>query len=111
MRVRVTIPTPVLVLASPAVGPNHGHAMIEHITSLCGTRPGPGTLYGAISRLEQRGWIEPLPRRSVDNLAALPRMDLGSAYEADHLASVRAGGTGEAGDSINAQLGHLRILP
>jgi DNA-binding PadR family transcriptional regulator len=35
--------------------------MIEDIESLCGTRLGPGTLYGAISRLEHKGWIEPLP--------------------------------------------------
>ncbi len=28
---------------------------------LCGTRLGPGTLYGAIARLEEHGWIEPLP--------------------------------------------------
>jgi DNA-binding PadR family transcriptional regulator len=52
---------PLLVLASLASGPKHGHAMIEDIESLCGTRLGPGTLYGAISRLEQQGWIEPLP--------------------------------------------------
>jgi DNA-binding PadR family transcriptional regulator len=48
-----------LVLASLADGPKHGHAMIEDIALLCGTRLGPGTLYGAIARLEQ-GWIEPL---------------------------------------------------
>jgi DNA-binding PadR family transcriptional regulator len=35
--------------------------MIEDIERLSGTRLGPGTLYGAISRLEQQGWIEPLP--------------------------------------------------
>jgi DNA-binding PadR family transcriptional regulator len=35
--------------------------MIEDIAGLCGTRLGPGTLYGAIARLEQQGWIEPLP--------------------------------------------------
>jgi DNA-binding PadR family transcriptional regulator len=35
--------------------------MIEDIVLLCGTRLGPGTLYGAIARLEQQGWIEPLP--------------------------------------------------
>ena len=35
--------------------------MIEDIASLCGARLGPGTLYGAIARLEQQGWIEPLP--------------------------------------------------
>lgn len=52
---------PMLVLASLANGPKHGHAMIEDIATLCGTRLGPGTLYGAIARLEQQGWIEPLP--------------------------------------------------
>ena len=52
---------PLLVLASLASGPKHGHAMIEDIASLCGTRLGPGTLYGAIARLEHLGWIEPLP--------------------------------------------------
>ncbi len=35
--------------------------MIEDIVRLSGTRLGPGTLYGAIARLEQQGWIEPLP--------------------------------------------------
>lgn len=52
---------PLLVLASLASGPKHGHAMIEDIVLLCGTRLGPGTLYGAIARLEQQRWIEPLP--------------------------------------------------
>ncbi len=51
---------PMLVLASLAAGPKHGHAMIEDIAGLSGTRLGPGTLYGAIARLEQQGWIEPL---------------------------------------------------
>jgi len=51
---------PMLVLASLADGPKHGHAMIEDIVRLCGTRLGPGTLYGAIARLEQQGWIAPL---------------------------------------------------
>src|SRR5690242_21949865 len=51
---------PLLVLASLASGPKHGHAMVEDIERLCGTRLGPGTLYGAIGRLEQQGWIEPL---------------------------------------------------
>jgi DNA-binding MarR family transcriptional regulator len=51
---------PLLVLASLASGPKHGHAMIEDIQRLSGSRLGPGTLYGAIARLEQKGWIEPL---------------------------------------------------
>ena len=56
---------PLLVLASLANGPKHGHAMIEDIARLCGTRLGPGTLYGAIARLEQQGWIEPLATRGA----------------------------------------------
>jgi DNA-binding PadR family transcriptional regulator len=52
---------PLLVLASLAGGPKHGHAMIDDIVELCGTRLGPGTLYGAITRLEEDGLIEPLP--------------------------------------------------
>ncbi len=52
---------PLLVLASLANGPKHGHAMIEDIVRMCGTRLGPGTLYGAIARLEQQSWIAPLP--------------------------------------------------
>lgn len=50
-----------LVLASLAGGPKHGYAMVEDIESMAGTRLGPGTLYGALARLEQRGLIEPLP--------------------------------------------------
>ena len=49
-----------LVLASLADGPKHGYAMIEDIFAMCGTRLGPGTLYGAITRLERQGYIEPL---------------------------------------------------
>jgi DNA-binding PadR family transcriptional regulator len=52
---------PLFVLASLASGPKHGHAMIEDIASFCGVWLGPGTLYGAIARLEQQRWIEPLP--------------------------------------------------
>ena len=35
--------------------------MIDDIEGLCGTKLGPGTLYGAITRLEQEGLIEALP--------------------------------------------------
>jgi DNA-binding PadR family transcriptional regulator len=52
---------PPLVLTSLASGAKHGHAMLQDIESLCGTRLGPGTLYGAISRLESQGLIERLP--------------------------------------------------
>jgi DNA-binding PadR family transcriptional regulator len=49
-----------LVMVSLADGPKHGYAMIEDIERLYGVRLGPGTLYGVISRLEQRGLIVPL---------------------------------------------------
>jgi DNA-binding PadR family transcriptional regulator len=46
-----------LVLASLADGDKHGYAMMEDIDRFAGQRLGPGTLYGAITRLEERGWI------------------------------------------------------
>lgn len=49
-----------LILISLADGPKHGYAMIEDILGVAGVRLGPGTLYGAISRLESRGLIEAL---------------------------------------------------
>lgn len=50
-----------LIMASLAAGPRHGYAMMEDIEAFAHVRLGPGTLYGALARLEQRGWIEPLP--------------------------------------------------
>jgi DNA-binding PadR family transcriptional regulator len=51
----------VLVLTSLADGPKHGYALAKDIESFAGAKLGPGTLYGALSRLEERGWIEALP--------------------------------------------------
>ena len=50
-----------LILASLAGGPKHGYAMTEDIEQMSGVTLGPGTLYGALARLEQRGLIEALP--------------------------------------------------
>ena len=50
-----------LILISLAEGPKHGYAMTQDIESVSGQKLGPGTLYGAIARLEARKWIEPLP--------------------------------------------------
>jgi DNA-binding PadR family transcriptional regulator len=49
-----------LVLASLADGDKHGYAMVEDIRAFAGVHLGPGTLYGAITRLEERGWIRAL---------------------------------------------------
>jgi DNA-binding PadR family transcriptional regulator len=50
-----------LILSSLANGPKHGYAMMEDIREFSGTQLEPGTLYGAITRLEKQGWIESLP--------------------------------------------------
>jgi DNA-binding PadR family transcriptional regulator len=49
-----------LVLASLAEGNKHGYAMMIDIEAFAGVKLGPGTLYGAITRLEQQGWIRPV---------------------------------------------------
>lgn len=49
-----------LVLSSLAGGNKHGYAMMEDIERFAGVRLGPGTLYGAITRLEECGWIRPM---------------------------------------------------
>lgn len=51
---------PTLILTSLASGPKHGYALMQDIEGFAGVRLGPGSLYGAISRLEERGLIEPL---------------------------------------------------
>jgi DNA-binding PadR family transcriptional regulator len=50
-----------LILISLADGPKHGWGMTADIEALTGTKLGPGTLYGALTRLENRGFVEPLP--------------------------------------------------
>lgn len=52
------------VLISLADGAKHGYAMMDDIAAISGVRIGPGTLYGALARLERHGMIEPLA--SVD---------------------------------------------
>jgi DNA-binding PadR family transcriptional regulator len=47
-----------LVLVSLAAAPQHGHGILLDVAEFAGVRLGPGTLYGAISRLESEGLIE-----------------------------------------------------
>src|ERR1700691_1151438 len=51
----------VLILTSLADGPKHGYALIQDIKGFAGLQLGPGTLYGALDRLEGLGLVEPLP--------------------------------------------------
>lgn len=50
-----------LVLVVLLDGPAHGYAIGVRMEELTGRAPGPGTLYGAISRLERLGFITARP--------------------------------------------------
>jgi DNA-binding PadR family transcriptional regulator len=66
-------------MASLAEGDKHGYAMMEDIERFSSVKLGPGTLYGAITRLEENGWIAPVSsedRRRPYTLTALGRKSL-----------------------------------
>jgi len=50
----------VLILTSLSDGSKHGYAIMTDVAAFSGVSMEPGTLYGALSRLEKRGWIRPL---------------------------------------------------
>jgi len=63
-----------LVMVSLCDGPKHGYAMTQDIALFSGATLGPGTLYGTLARLEDRGLIEPLPmeeRRRLYRLTSI----------------------------------------
>ncbi|HEY5303651.1 MAG TPA: PadR family transcriptional regulator [Acidimicrobiales bacterium] len=71
-----------LILTSLASGDKHGYALAKDVEAFSGVVLGPGTLYGAISRLEERGLIAPVPsddRRQPYQLTAKGRTALASA--------------------------------
>jgi DNA-binding PadR family transcriptional regulator len=49
-----------LILSSLAQGGKHGYAITKDIEAFAGVRLQPGTLYGALTRLEHDGLIEAL---------------------------------------------------
>ena len=58
---RATLREPgLLLLVSLAGGEKHGYAIMEDVESFAGVRLGPGTLYGALERLERDGLVEPV---------------------------------------------------
>lgn len=76
-----------LILTSLAGGPKHGYAIIQDTEEQAGVTLGPGTLYGALARLEERGQIRALPgedRRRPYELTAS-----GSAVLAQRLRAMR----------------------
>jgi DNA-binding PadR family transcriptional regulator len=50
-----------LILVSLSDGPKHGYAIMADVEEGTGRPLGPGTLYAALARLEERGLIEALP--------------------------------------------------
>jgi DNA-binding PadR family transcriptional regulator len=50
----------ILILASLADGEKHGYAIMLDVQQFAGVELGSGTLYGAITRLVEAGWIRPV---------------------------------------------------
>lgn len=82
------------VLMSLSSGERHGHALMLDIEAFAKVRLGPGTLYKAISRLDDAGLIEALPandRRRPYRLTPAGRLVLerSVAYHGEVLAEAR----------------------
>jgi len=78
-----------LILTSLADGPKHGYAIMADVRAMTGIRLGPGTLYGAIPRLEQAGLIQ-----------AMESKDRRRPYRL----------TGRGAETLRARLGSMRDL-
>jgi len=75
-----------LVMASLADGEKHGYAIMIDVERFAGVKMGPGTLYGAITRLEQRGWITGV--ESEDRRRPYRLTGEGRAHLADQVAGL-----------------------
>ena len=64
------------ILVSLSDGPKHGYAIMTDVEAISGEPLGPGTLYGALARMEKRGLIEalePVDRRRPYRLTGARR--------------------------------------
>jgi DNA-binding PadR family transcriptional regulator len=77
-----------LILVSLSEGPRHGYGITEDIATFANVRFGPGSLYGAIARLESRGLIEAL--KSEDRRNPYRLTSLGERALRARLASMHA---------------------
>jgi DNA-binding PadR family transcriptional regulator len=75
------------ILVSLTEGPKHGYAIMSDVEELTGTPMGPGTLYGALARLERRGLIEPL--EAVDRRRPYRLTSIGEATVRGQLERLR----------------------
>jgi len=67
-------------------GDKHGYAIMDDIQRFANIRLGPGTLYGAITRLEQRGLIRPV--KSQDRRRPYRITAAGRSYLEDQLSTL-----------------------
>jgi len=60
--------TPVVfhVLLALREGPLHGYAVMKRVEVDSGLTMGPGTIYGALQRLEDAGWVAEAPEADDD---------------------------------------------
>ncbi|HEX7347528.1 MAG TPA: PadR family transcriptional regulator [Candidatus Limnocylindrales bacterium] len=77
-----------LILVSLSEGPKHGYAMMTDIEAGTGRPMGPGTLYAALARLEERGLIEPL--EAVDRRRPYRLTGLGATVLQEQLTELSA---------------------
>jgi DNA-binding PadR family transcriptional regulator len=76
-----------LILVSLADGPKHGYAIMDDVARLAEVRLGPGTLYGALARLERLGLIAALP--AEDRRRPYQLTDAGAGLLATELRDLR----------------------
>ena len=76
------------ILVSLSDGPKHGYAIMTDVEAIGGSPMGPGTLYGALARLERRGLIEAV--ESVDRRRPYRLTGLGQATVRAQMERLRA---------------------
>src|SRR5271163_1510141 len=92
----------VLIMTSLASGAKHGYALARDIERFAGVTLGPGTLYGAITALEDNGLIEPTghdERRRPYQLTAAGRAELTTAVRS--LGAIAAEGARRLGIALH----------
>ena len=79
---RFTEPS-LLILVSLSDGPKHGYAIMQDVEAGSGRPMGAGTLYAALARLEEAGFVEPLA--PVDRRRPYRLTAVGAAMLAEQL--------------------------
>jgi DNA-binding PadR family transcriptional regulator len=77
-----------LILVSLSDGPKHGYAIMTDVEGGTGRPLGPGTLYAALARLEERGLIEAL--EPVDRRRPYRLTGVGATVLKEQLANLEA---------------------